>query len=102
MAALATLGVDEQPVQDREQPGAQAVCPGLLGTAAQGALDGGLHQVVGAAGVTGQPQGEPAQALEHVTQLGVVEVIHGNGFGQSAVSVRGRRTRLNFIPAVRE
>ncbi|MNG13897.1 hypothetical protein D3C84_976120 [compost metagenome] len=72
LTAFAAFTVDKLPVQDREQPGAQAGVFALLSAAAEGALEGGLDQVVGAAGLAGQPQGEAAQALEHLAQLLVV------------------------------
>ncbi|MCY1435999.1 hypothetical protein D9M71_521130 [compost metagenome] len=66
MATLAAFAVDKLPVEDREQPGPQAVLLALLAAAAQGTLDGGLDQVVSAARLAGQPEGEAAQALEHL------------------------------------
>ncbi|MCY1173959.1 hypothetical protein D9M73_141440 [compost metagenome] len=66
MPALATFTVDKQSVEDRKQPGTQAVINPLLAAPAQGPLYGGLDQIIGAAAVAGQPQGEAAQALEHL------------------------------------
>ncbi|MNJ73846.1 hypothetical protein D3C77_706970 [compost metagenome] len=72
MATLAAFAIDKLPVKDGEQPGAQTVLLALLAAPAQGTLDGGLHQVVGATGVAGQPQGEAPQSLEHLAQLLVI------------------------------
>ncbi|MNJ61317.1 hypothetical protein D3C77_570990 [compost metagenome] len=91
MQALAALTVEEQPIKDGEQPGPQRIGVALLVAPAQGSLDRGLHQVVGAARLAGQPHGKAAQAGKQLAPLVVVQIMHGKVPASGAVSVRGRR-----------
>ncbi|MCY1249734.1 hypothetical protein D9M72_632960 [compost metagenome] len=79
MQAITAFAVEKQPVKDGEQPGAQRLRLALLATAAQSALDRGLHQVVGAARITGQPHGKAAQAGQQLAPLVFVQIVHAKG-----------------------
>ena len=98
MQALAALGIEKQPIKNGKQPGAQRLGFALLVSAAQGAFDGGLDQIIGTAGLTSQPQGKAAQALQQLTPLLFVQIVHGQVPGAGVVSVGADARQENLFP----